>query len=67
MTHSIFSHFERHLNVTLRAKVIDLGRLDLRDNVHQVGAITKVPVMVDEFSRPCKASKYISSHFVNQS
>lgn len=43
----VFRHFKRNLDVRLGAEVVDLGRLDLGDNVGQVGGVGKVTVVQD--------------------
>lgn len=50
---SVLGHLERHLDVRLRAEVVHLGRLHLRDDVHQVGAVAQVAIVQLEFVRPC--------------
>ena len=41
----IFGHLERDLDVRLSTEVVHLSRLDLGDNVHEVGAIAQVTIM----------------------
>ena len=41
----VFSHLERDLDVRLRAEVVDLRRLHLRDDVDEVGAVAEVAVV----------------------
>lgn len=38
----------------LRAEVVYLCRLDLRDDVHEVGAVAKVAIVQFEFVRACE-------------
>jgi len=38
-TDRVFGHLKRDLDVTLRAKIVDLGGLYLCNDVDQVGAI----------------------------
>lgn len=42
---SIFGHIEGDLDVRLCAEVVDLGWLDLRDDVHEVGAIGQIAMV----------------------
>ena len=45
----VLGHLERDLDVRLRAEIVDFGRLDLGDDVHQVGAIGKIAIVELEF------------------
>ncbi len=42
---SIFGHVEGDLDVRLCAEVVDLGWLDLRDDIHKVGAIRQIAMV----------------------
>jgi hypothetical protein len=42
---SIFGHVEGDLDVRLCAEVVDLGWLDLRDDIHEVGAIRQIAMV----------------------
>lgn len=42
---SILGHLEGDLDVTLRAKVVHLGRANLGDDVHQIGAIAEITIV----------------------
>ena len=53
-TYGILGHFERYLDMTLGTKIVDLGWLNLSNDIDQIGAIAEVAVMVDEFCWPCK-------------
>lgn len=41
-THGVFGHVERDLDVRLGSQVVDLGGLDTRDDVNQVGRVGQV-------------------------
>jgi hypothetical protein len=41
----VFGHFERDLDVALRAEVVDLGGLDLGDDVDEVSAVGEIAVV----------------------
>lgn len=42
---SVLGHLERDLDVRLRTKVVDLGWLDLCDDVDKVGTVAQVTVV----------------------
>jgi hypothetical protein len=42
---SVFCHFEGDFDVGLSAEVIDLGRLDLCDDVDEIRAVAQVAVV----------------------
>ena len=48
----IFCHLERDLDVRLSTEVVDLSRLDLGDNVHEVGAVAQITIMKLELIGP---------------
>ena len=52
----IFCHLERDLDVRLSTEVVDLSRLDLGDNVHEVGAVAQIAVVKLELVRPWLSS-----------
>jgi len=47
----VFCHLKRDFNVRLRAKIVDLRRLDLCNDVHEVGAIAEITIMKLELDR----------------
>ena len=49
----ILRHFERDFDVRLRTEVVNFSRLDLRDDVYEVGAIRQVSVVELELVLPC--------------
>ena len=42
---SVFCHLKGDLDMRLRTEVVDLGRLDLSDDVDEVGAVTQVTIV----------------------
>lgn len=49
----ILRHVEGDFDVRLRAEVVNFSRLDLRDDVYEVGAIRQVSVVELEVCLPC--------------
>lgn len=50
--------------MTLGAQVVDLSRLHLRDDIHQVGAVTEITVVSDELGRTCIFSLWVRTRNV---
>lgn len=44
----ILGHLERDLDMRLSAKIVDLGREHLSEDVHEIGAVGKITVMQSE-------------------
>ena len=49
---SVLGHLERNLDVRLSTEVVDLSRLDLGNNVHEVGAVAQIAIMKLELVGP---------------
>jgi hypothetical protein len=52
LTYGVLGHFERDLDVTLRAEIVYLCGLHLGNNVYEVGAVGKITIVEMEFVRP---------------
>lgn len=49
---SVLGHLERDLDVRLSTEVVDFSRLDLGEDVHEVGAVAQVTIVKLKFVRP---------------
>ena len=48
----VFGHLERDLDVRLSTEVVYLSRLDLGNDVHEVGAIAQITIVKLKLVRP---------------
>ena len=51
---SVLGHFEGHSNVRHGTKVVNLMRPHFRDNVEQVGGVTKITIMKEKLQSRLK-------------
>lgn len=50
----VFGHLERYLDVRLSTKVVDLCRLNLCDDIDEIGGICQITIMQLELVGSCK-------------